>query len=1198
MNIGDQRPREEQTGKLEFWQLLADNMPQLAWVADDTGYIYWYNRRWFEFTGTTIEDMRGWGWQKVHHPDHVEPVTAAFAAAIETGVPYEGKFPLRGKDGSYRWFLTRAEPIRDIEGRISHWFGTNTDISETLDAQQAMRSAQHRLKRATSVIGLFVWETDLRTHVTSWADNSAEVLGVAEADLPTGPRNGLFFVGDAERGRVEAHLAAATAARESQAAVDFVGADGRHWRAECAIEYDPAGSAVHLFGATQDVTLLEVARRRDAFLLRLEQELRAAPTTEGAMVAAAKLLATSIDASRVAYAEVDAITGKYNITAEYHEDDLVSSLGAHTLDPNDPVFAAYRAGEQFVVADHRNDPRTRHYRDVPEIAALQIGAVLDTPVIREGRVVGTLLVHDRTARNWTSAEMELVRATADRTWADVERARAEEGRRLSEQRFQTIFEQAAVGVARVSPDGPFLEINDRFCDILGRDRSELIGSPWTAITHPDDVDADLASLNRVMRGEIGSYSMEKRYLAKDGRSIWVELNVSAERDANGAVLFLIPVVQDIGDRKDTEAALRTSQERLSALFESMDQGFCLLELVVDDSDKAVDYRFLQTNPAFERQSSLILAEGRTILEMVPDLDRLWIERYARIAASHKAERFIDHAEPLHRWFECYAFPIGDLALKQVAVLFTDITERREREELLRASEARLRAVIDAAPVGLVFADADGRITGGNSRVEWLVGHPVLPSPDLESYGEWISFHLDGRQVQSHEYPLARVLRGADFAEMEVLYQRGDGRLSWIRFNAAAIKDAAGNTVGGVVASTDIDREKRLTESLEQEVEKVIAEREQAQDALRQSQKLEAMGQLTGGVAHDFNNLLTPIIGSLDLLQRRQLGDARTRRLVDGALQSAERAKLLVQRLLAFARRQPLQPTAVDVGAVVTNMVDLIGSTSGPRVRVHVDVEPDLPAALADSNQLEMALLNLSVNARDAMPEGGTLGIVVHRADPGKALPVGLRDEEHVVLSVSDSGTGMDAETIRRCIEPFFSTKGVGKGTGLGLSMVHGLAAQLGGALDIRSEPGLGTTIALWLPVAEQKQEQETPTVLPTAAGSPTLGRVLLVDDEELVRAATGSMLRDLGYDVGEAGSAEEALRAILTDGPPDLLITDQLMPGMTGTQFALMLREAHPRLPVLIVSGYASADSLSDDFAHLSKPFRQSELVTALAELR
>jgi signal transduction histidine kinase/CheY-like chemotaxis protein len=389
----------------------------------------------------------------------------------------------------------------------------------------------------------------------------------------------------------------------------------------------------------------------------------------------------------------------------------------------------------------------------------------------------------------------------------------------------------------------------------------------------------------------------------------------------------------------------------------------------------------------------------------------------------------------------------------------------------------------------------------------------------------------------------------------------------------------------------------LAAGLEKQVEARTAELLQAQDALRQAQKLEAMGQLTGGVAHDFNNLLTPIIGSLDMLQRKALGGEREQRLIDGALQSAERAQVLVQRLLAFARRQPLRPQPVDVAGLIGGMVDLIASTSGPQIRVRVEAAEDLPPALADANQLEMALLNLSVNARDAMPDGGalTLSLALDVVEAGHRAQ--LAPGEYLRLTVADTGEGMDPDTVLRAVEPFFSTKGVGKGTGLGLSMVHGLASQLGGGLAIASRRGLGTVVELWLPACAhpaQAAEADRPAASPTTSA----GAVLLVDDEPLVRASTADMLVELGYAVTEAASADQALNLLDQTGGVDLLITDHLMPGMTGAELARAVRERWPHQRLLIISGFAEAEGLAADLPLLAKPFRQADLAASLAGLK
>ncbi|MBN2971788.1 response regulator [Roseomonas aeriglobus] len=389
--------------------------------------------------------------------------------------------------------------------------------------------------------------------------------------------------------------------------------------------------------------------------------------------------------------------------------------------------------------------------------------------------------------------------------------------------------------------------------------------------------------------------------------------------------------------------------------------------------------------------------------------------------------------------------------------------------------------------------------------------------------------------------------------------------------------------------------RQLNASLEQRVEARTRELQAVQEALHHIQKMEAIGQLTGGVAHDFNNLLTPIMGALDRLHHKPLDDARDARLVAGALQSAERARTLVQRLLTFARRQPLQLQVVDVGALAQGMAALISGTIGPSIRVVVESAPDIGCALADPNQLEMALLNLSVNARDAMPDGGLLHIsadgVVLDDDGSAPLPAG----RYVRLRVADTGAGMDAETQRRAIEPFFSTKGVGRGTGLGLSMAHGLAAQLGGALTIDSAPGKGTRIGLWLP----EHSADRPATPPSQSATTPVsgGTVLLVDDEAVVREATAQMLADLGFCVHTCASAEEALAAIEGGATPDVIVSDQIMPGITGTEFIRRVKARHPQAKTLLISGYSDEGNIDPALPRLTKPFVKNDLAAALAAI-
>ena len=484
----------------------------------------------------------------------------------------------------------------------------------------------------------------------------------------------------------------------------------------------------------------------------------------------------------------------------------------------------------------------------------------------------------------------------------------------------------------------------------------------------------------------------------------------------------------------------------------------------------------------------------------------------------------------------------------------------------------------------------------------LVTEEALREAGIGPLAEWIA-----KQPEWSDFPFVLITHRGGGIERNPAAGRHLGMLGNVTFlerpfHPTTLVSLAQSAIRGrrrqYEARARLEELHQLAADLEQRVEERTAQHAEAVAQLHEAQKLETIGQLTGGVAHDFNNLLTPITGALDLLQRKYAADdARSARLIANALLAADRAKTLVQRLLGFARRQTLQTQAVDVGALLGGMRDLIASSVGPTIEMRIRNAPDLPAALADPNQLELAILNLCVNARDAMPQGGPLTIVTEETAVGPGSPLRLSPGLYVHLSVIDAGCGMDPETLARAVEPFYSTKETGRGTGLGLSMVHGLAAQLGGGFLLSSAPGEGTRADLYLPVAGAAQQPQAARVAPAA---PPTGRpltILLVDDEDIVRTGTAEMIRDLGHDVLEAGGGPEALSLLADGAEPDIVVTDYKMPRMDGAELSRRLQEAHPALPILIITGYTGT---TDDVLHLprlAKPFGRAEIGAALARL-
>mgnify|MGYP002079182677 FL=1 len=610
-----------------------------------------------------------------------------------------------------------------------------------------------------------------------------------------------------------------------------------------------------------------------------------------------------------------------------------------------------------------------------------------------------------------------------------------------------------------------------------------------------------------------------------------------------------------------------------------------------------DYVHIEANPAYTIHAGIPDVVGQRVRDMVPEEAEGWVECYRRVLMTGEPIRFERKLVATGRHLELAAFRVEPVERRQVAVVFRDITERKQAEMSLRElNETLERRVAEALAERKVFADivegTDAFVQVVDLDFRWTAINRSAASEFERAYGirPVVGSTLPGtlahkpEQAEALKARWARAMSGESFTITEQSSVPGrEGRYYETKYNA--LRDVSGRLVGAYQFVYDVTDRMREQERLVE-----------AEEQLRQSQKMEAMGQLTGGVAHDFNNLLTPIVGALDFLQRRGHGGDREQRLIAGAMQSAERAKTLVQRLLAFARRQPLQATAVSISKLVAGMAELISSTSGPQIKVIVETPPGLLPAKADPNQLEMALLNLCVNARDAMPSGGTLRIAASEESIGAGHRSKLPPGRYVCLSVADTGIGMDEETLEHAIEPFFSTKGVGKGTGLGLSMVHGLASQLGGALTIQSRRGAGTTIELWLPISEALAETAGPVAEVT--GSLKASRtVLLVEDEALIRLSTADMLNDMGFKVVEASSAEEALELVNRGLHPDLLISDHLMPGMNGTELAKIVRSREPEVQVLIVSGYAESDGLAPELLRLNKPFRNEELAAMLAKL-
>jgi len=623
----------------------------------------------------------------------------------------------------------------------------------------------------------------------------------------------------------------------------------------------------------------------------------------------------------------------------------------------------------------------------------------------------------------------------------------------SEERYRVASDHAAIGLAHVSQDGQFLRVSRRLCDILGYEPEELLTKTFQDLTHPDELARDVEQLARLRRGEIDSYTVEKRYIRKDGSPVWIELTAAAVRGPGGTVASFMDVFTDVSDRKQAQAQAERSESDYRSLFEHATVGIFR---------STVEGKLLAVNPALVALLGCASAD--------------------------------------------------------------DLRARNIRE---------------------FYANADDRT----------------------------------RILQQFEH--------ADVATGEVIWKRKDGAAISIRLRIRQVRGPTGEPDCLEGIAEDVTQQR----SLELQI--------------RQVQRLEAVGRLAGGIAHDFNNVLTAITGFSSLLLDELPAEDPKRQDVEEIRAAAARAATLTRQLLAFSRRQVLQPVVLDVNTLVRTLDRMLQRLIGEDVKLETRLAPSLAAVRADPGQLEQVIMNLAVNARDAMPRGGRLTIetadVVLDEAYARQHP-GAKAGPQVLLAVTDTGTGMDAETRSHIFEPFFTTKGLGQGTGLGLSTVYGIVQQSGGHIAVYSEPGRGTSFKIYLPqVPDAVPGAEALSAqIPAAGGRET---VLLAEDDPAVRDVTSEILAQRGYRVLRAPDGQSALEIARSHaGEIPLLVTDIVMPGMTGPELATALQAERPGVRVLYMSGYTD-DSvvrhgvLAEGMPYLQKPFTPDALARKVREL-
>ncbi len=768
---------------------------------------------------------------------------------------------------------------------------------------------------------------------------------------------------------------------------------------------------------------------------------------------------------------------------------------------------------------------------------------------------------------WASVNVSAVRDEAGRVLYQIcqvedvtERRRAEDALRESEQRYQSAFRHAGIGMAMCAPDGRFLQVNRSLCALLGYGEEELRALTFLDVTHPDDREVSQAHLARLFSGEVSNYHLDKRYLTRGGETRWAAVTVTLVRDASGAPLHTVSQIRDITVRRHAEEALRVSEERYRQLVETMTDG-----LVVRDHQG----RILYANRRFCELLGLPRSEvvGRDVEDFL-DEDNRGIYR-AEVAKrpsggreSYELTWTSRTGARVHTRMAPHPIREPDGAFLGSFAVVSDITERRRMEDALRESEEKYRTLVETTGTGYVIADADGRILDANPEYVRLTGHRSLDEIRGRSALEWTAPGDRERNAAA----IAQCLVGGVLRSFSVEYVDAQGNATPLEINATALETAGGPRILGLCQD--------------------VSERRAAERELQRSRSLETIGRLAGGVAHDFNNILGSILGAVYVARMEADGEAIAAEL-DRIQLLCRRGGDLTRQLLTVARRRSGQEEVMDAAGAVEEIRALLEHTLPRDIRLVVDIGEGLPAVRADRSLFTTGLLNLALNARDAMPAGGELRVrAARRRDEGGA--------EWLEVEVADTGEGVPSALRERIFEPFFTTKAVGAGSGLGLSTVQGAVQEWGGEIGVASEPGQGSTFTVRLPAWAGGRAASKGLGVCSAPTHPlTEAPLLVVEDEDGVARLMTLTLEAWGYQAVRAANGLEALERLQDRrGAFGLVILDLVLPELGGEQVYRVLRGLAPEVPVLLVSGREDlARALAPDGPRLTKPFTAEEFL-------
>ncbi|HXY54055.1 MAG TPA: PAS domain S-box protein [Nitrospirota bacterium] len=780
---------------------------------------------------------------------------------------------------------------------------------------------------------------------------------------------------------------------------------------------------------------------------------------------------------------------------------------------------------------------------------------------------------------------QLISRHIQKTW------QIEEKLRLSQNLINALLDGTTDAIYAKDRQGRYLMLNAAATNFTGKAAAEVIGNDDTTLFPAENAGDIMAGDRKVMdAGRVLTY--EERLPVGNGTYRTYLATKGPIFNVNGEISGLFGIARDITDRKQAEDAIRASERRFHSLFDNMLEGFAYCRILFEN-DQPKDFVYLEVNTAFERLTGLKNVVGKKVNEVLPGIyesNPELFEIYGRVASSGNPERFETYIAPLANWFSFYVYSPENGCFVTV---FDVITKRKEAEEKLRQLSRKIELIINSAGDGIYGLDMAGKVTFINSAGARMLGWDQKELIGKSSHAAWHHSRPDNSPFPEKECELHALLTNeiTNAVDKDIFWKK-DGTCFSVEYTSVPIYDNQ-MLSGRVVTFRDI------TQRLNAE-----QERKKLENQFYQAQKMEVIGHLAGGIAHDFNNILTAIIGYANLLNMKIPASAPLHNYVNQILASAEKAANLTHSLLAFSRKQVINPMPININEIVVGMKKILDRIIGEDIEFNVETTDHDLIVKSDKGQIEQVLMNLATNARDAMPHGGMLTMTTDEAEIDE-LFVQVHQYGNVgryaVVSVTDTGVGMDKITQEHLFEPFYTTKEVGKGTGLGLAMVYGTIKQHDGFINVYSESGTGTTLKIYIPLAEpHRQLAAKPASIAVIAGNETL---LLVEDDPAVRKVTKTLLEELGYSVIEAVDGEQAIRLFRENIERiQLIVSDMIMPKLSGKDVHDELKKIKPDIRILFISGY-TADILkqkgieNEKINFISKPLRADALSRKIREV-